>query len=706
MTRKKKPFHLEPRLITLAIASCFAAGTVFANPTGPTVVSGSAAVLQNGNLLQITNSPNAIINWQGFSIGVNEITRFIQQSQASAVLNRVTTQNPSSILGALQSNGRVFLINPNGIVFGTGSVIDTAGLVTSSLNLSNADFLTGRLNFTATPDAGPVVNQGNINTSSGGSVYLVGPAVTNSGIITSPKGEVVLAAGNSVELVNPGTPNLRVEVTAPDNEARNLGEIVADSGRVGIYAGLISHSGTIRADAAKVTDEGRIVLRATKTANLYAGSVTSASGAKGGSVGIQADVLIHTGSIQADGAQGGSIAVQARNVLSAGRISADGSQGAGGEINVQASGRILQTSAAHVSADGATGGGRVTLQAADRVFGSGTLTAAGRDAGSTGGEIKVLGDEIVLLGANLGAGGDAGGGTVLVGGDFHGKNSAVQNATTNQINFSTTIKADARGTGDGGQVIIWSDKETQFYGSISSRGGATSGNGGFIEVSGKENLVFGGMADAGAPNGRPGTLLLDPKNIIIDSAGSGGGTVASFLLVDPNPGVGNQFARQVVVLPNDNVVATDPNDDFAATNAGAVYLFNGTTGALISTLTGSRASDFVGGGVGVTALANGNYVVSSAEWHNSAGTSVGAATFGSGTTGVSGVVSVANSLVGSALFDQVGSFVTGLANGNYVVSSRLWNNGAATDAGAVTFGNGTTGVSGAVSAANSLVGTF
>jgi filamentous hemagglutinin family protein len=95
----------------------------------------------------VTNSPNSIINWQSFSIGANEITRFTQQSAASAVLNRVTGTagriDPSVILGALQSNGRVFLLNPSGIVFGAGAQVDVAGLVASSLNLSNADFLGG-----------------------------------------------------------------------------------------------------------------------------------------------------------------------------------------------------------------------------------------------------------------------------------------------------------------------------------------------------------------------------------------------------------------------------------------------------------------------------------------------------------------------------------------------------------------------------------
>src|SRR5207244_1519289 len=137
----------------------------------------------------------------------------------------------------------------------------------------------------------------------------------------------------------------------------------------------------------------------------------------------------------------------------------------------------------------------------------------------------------------------------------------------------------------------------------------------------------------------------------------------------------------------------------------AVTFGNGTTGisgvvSAANSLVGSTSNDAVGGSV--TVLANGNFVVSSPNWANGAATAAGAVTFVSGTSGISGVVSAANSLVGSTSNDRVGGSVTALANGNYVVSSPGWNNGAATSAGAVTFCIGTTGMSGVVSAANSL----
>src|SRR5687767_11552365 len=189
---------LNRTLVSVAVAACFASELVLANPTAPSVVHGSAAFQQHGNLLKITNSPNAVINWGSFSIGAGEITRFIQQSAASAVLNRVVGQDPSSILGALQSNGRVFLINPNGILFGANSQINVAGLVASSLAMSNSDFLSGNNRFAAEGFAGAVSNHGAITTPSGGQVYLIAPDVTNTGIINTPQGETMLAAGHSV----------------------------------------------------------------------------------------------------------------------------------------------------------------------------------------------------------------------------------------------------------------------------------------------------------------------------------------------------------------------------------------------------------------------------------------------------------------------------------------------------------------------------
>lgn len=169
------------------------------------------------------------------------------------------------------------------------------------------------------------------------------------------------------------------------------------------------------------------------------------------------------------------------------------------------------------------------------------------------------------------------------------------------------------------------------------------------------------------------------------------------------PAGSGQFGNGVEVLPNGNIVVTDPFYDITTpatiSDVGAVYLYDGNTLALISQLTGGSPDDRVGNG-GVTVLSNGNYVVNSRNWSGARG----AVTWCSGTKGLSGMVSASNSLVGSFENDALSNGVTPLTNGNYVVRTPSWGTGAA-DLGAATWGNGTTGISGTISSSNSLVGT-
>ncbi|HEX2828325.1 MAG TPA: filamentous hemagglutinin N-terminal domain-containing protein [Burkholderiales bacterium] len=721
MITRQAPFALRPVAFCVMAACCELAA---ANPTGPSVAAGAATFQNAAKTLTVTNTPGTIINWQGFSIGSGETTRFLQQSASSAVLNRVVGQDMSSLLGTLTSNGRVFLVNPHGIVVGAGARIDTAGFIASTLNITDSDFLQGRLRFEG--GGGPLRNAGTIQAS--GDIMLVGPQIENSGIIRSDNGAVLLAAGRKLTITSPDAQGVRFELQAPTDTALNVGTLDARTA-ASMFAGTLRHSGDIRVGAA--TDgAGHVTLVAQKDAIVDKGATVTAGGVDGGrveiasgnltavagridaggtagaggSVSVSGPVVIQTGDLHADGASGGAVSVRADRLLQAGAATADGRAGAGGTVTVAAD-KIIQTESARLSADGNGGAGGMVTVAAGQAAGDGIFSSATASAtGTAGGRVAITGNEIILRGAHLDASGDSAGGTVLVGGDWQGRNPDVANAQLTQLNFSTTIAADARQSGDGGKVVVWSDRDTQFFGAISARGGAQGGDGGRIEVSGKENLVFGGMADAGAPNGKPGVLLLDPKNIVIDAAGSG---PAARDLVDPNLNPDNNFGAGAVVLANGNIVAPVPTDDFVAADAGAVYLFNGGTGALISTLTGSAASDRVGSG-GVTALpVNGNFVVSSPNWNNAAG----AATWGSATSGVAGVVSAANSLVGSSPNDLVSAATVGFAgvraltNGNYVVSSPSWDNAGISDAGAATWGNGTTGVTGAVTALNSLAGT-
>ena len=175
---------------------------------------------------------------------------------------------------------------------------------------------------------------------------------------------------------------------------------------------------------------------------------------------------------------------------------------------------------------------------------------------------------------------------------------------------------------------------------------------------------------------------------------------ANVIIFDiPVPALSRDFGDSVTVLGNGNIVITDPGYNGGW---GAVYLYSPDL-VQISRLTGDKSGDSVGDG-GITVLANGNYVVRTTYWADESTYGLGAVTWCSQVSGCSGIVSAANSLIGSSASDNVGAVIA-LPNGNYLVASQLWDNGAEIDAGAITWGNGSLGTAGVVSAANSLVGS-
>ncbi len=166
-----------------------------ANPSGGIVVHGDVQFGSGagGNRQINQNSRNAIINWADFSIDKGELTQFNQSGANAAVLNRVTGNNPSAIHGALKANGNVFVINPNGILVGPTGTIDVHGLVLSTLDIDNGEFLAGGdMNFKG--NGAGVTSFGKIN-AIGGDVFLLGRTVQNSGTITA-SGTVGMGAGN------------------------------------------------------------------------------------------------------------------------------------------------------------------------------------------------------------------------------------------------------------------------------------------------------------------------------------------------------------------------------------------------------------------------------------------------------------------------------------------------------------------------------
>ncbi|MDR9405096.1 MAG: hypothetical protein RI580_16865, partial [Halothece sp. Uz-M2-17] len=149
--------------------------------------------------------------------------------------------------------------------------------------------------------------------------------------------------------------------------------------------------------------------------------------------------------------------------------------------------------------------------------GSNLITGELDVSGETGGNIYVLGDKVGLYEGQLSAEGLSGGGNIFVGGDDQGEGN-LPTAQRTYISAGSVLEANAITQGDGGKVMVWANEATAFSGEINARGGAEAGNGGFVEVSGKELLSFKGRVDVSALQGNLGTVLLDPRDILIESS--------------------------------------------------------------------------------------------------------------------------------------------------------------------------------------------
>ena len=239
--RAQRVFITKPIAVAVAAALIAGPAPLWAGPSGEQVVAGQASVSRAGaNTLITQTSQNAAINWQSFSIGASEAVRFAQPSASSITLNRVLGQDPSSILGSLTANGQIFILNPNGVLFGKGAQVNVGGLIASTLSLSNENFMAGRYAFFTPPPSGEgpgvrgsVVNAGEI-IANGGYVALIGPQIRNEGSIIAASGSVVLAAGDKVTVNLDGNKliGLTVDQGALNALADNQGLIKADGGRV------------------------------------------------------------------------------------------------------------------------------------------------------------------------------------------------------------------------------------------------------------------------------------------------------------------------------------------------------------------------------------------------------------------------------------------------------------------------------------------
>ena len=323
-------------LATLLVAAVLNPVGSFANPTGANVTGGAATVSGQGTA-RVTidqSSDRAFIEWNSFSVAKGESVRFNQPSASSVTANKVVGVAPSDILGAVSANGRIILINPNGIFFGRGSTVDAAGLIATTLDLDKDSFLAGgKLKFSSASDiSASVVNEGTLTLSDAGLGALVAPHVRNSGALVANLGTAVLASGKAftVDFTGDGLitfalgEGIASTLVGADGQplkaqVEQAGEVAA--GRIVLSAAAarevvnqsVNVSGLVRAGSAGRNADGSISLRGSNSVAVAAGAEVS-----GTKVSVDADSVAIAGNLSASSIQltGEHVAVLAGATLS------------------------------------------------------------------------------------------------------------------------------------------------------------------------------------------------------------------------------------------------------------------------------------------------------------------------------------------------------------------------------------------------------
>jgi len=308
------------RILALGLIAALlvsAAGPAYALPSAGEVKHGQATITSSGGTLTVDQATDKIIiHWEDFSIGDGETVAFLQPSASAVALNRVVGEVRSEILGTLTADGRVFLINPNGILFGQGATVDVGGLLASALDITDIDFLNDRYTFALAPGGGGAITVdagAELSASDGGYIVLLAPEVSNAGTITAQLGTIALGAGGevTVEFLADGLVELVIDQPVSRAEVNNTGELTAGGGLVVLQAGredswlssVVNQSGTIKAEGVGVRD-GRIVLTGGEVGLAGEMTASRAIDVRGETITVESQLDVKTDtsfSLRADG---------------------------------------------------------------------------------------------------------------------------------------------------------------------------------------------------------------------------------------------------------------------------------------------------------------------------------------------------------------------------------------------------------------------
>jgi filamentous hemagglutinin family protein len=499
---------------------------LFANPTGMTVVSGSASAQQSGAQLNVTTSQAALLNWSSFNIQQGETTAFLQPSANSVVLNEIGGANPSQIFGNLNANGTVILANANGFYFGPNSMIRVGGSFIATTAPLTPDFGIGASwQFTGMPPLASIVNYGQIQVGGGKSLFLIAENIENNGQLNAPGGNVGLYAGESVLVSDlPDGRGLSATLKVPKGSVNNSGQITADAGTIALQAQVVNQNGIIQADSVQ-NQNGVIELVASDQLNLGANSQISANGDD-----------------SSGGSAGGSVVLKSGNNFS---------DSVGSQISV---------------IGGANGGNGGSVEvSAPNVLSLNSGINARAQAGWTAGTLLLDPDYIILDSSGSGS---AGNGTVLVGSNPGSTldlnvNTAFANIAVSQI----TLQAAYDITLAGGTT--W-----DLSGTIGANFGGVTG--GQLTLQAGRNIIFGDNSLLTDENNWSVTLEAGVNNFTTGAIHAGTGTIN----LDGGDGVGgsiqmaagnvNLIAGQDILVGSGSVSTTGGGSIFANAMAGSI----------------------------------------------------------------------------------------------------------------------------------------
>lgn len=659
----------------MAIAMAFAAAPSWANPQGGVAIVGSATVTSNGNQMVVTTQNGAgqnysAINWQSFSVPAGSSTYFQQPSASSTVINRVVTSTPSLIYGSLGSNGNLVLVNQSGITVGAGAVVDTAGFTASALRMSDADALAGRLRFgEGESQTGAVSVQGQVLARTGDVVLLGANVDTGSNaLIQAPNGNVLLAAGQQVDITGRGLEGIVLRVQAPTDTVVNLGKLQGDA--VAMFASSLHHSGDIQAQAVTV-EGGKVVLKATQSAQVDGSITAKALNNTGGSVMVTADKVALGANALVDvrGAQGGGEA-----------LIGGGFQGK--DTRISNSEQTTVAAGAQIMADATVSGngGNIVVWANENTAVHGSLSAQGAGANGNGGNLETSGHHLDVSGISVNAKasgtGKAGdwlldpyditiasgyGGAVLSGDTFvSSTNSSLLdvNSVVTALNNGTSVTITTGG-GAGVGVLESGDITVASPINVSSNANANS----TLTLNAANNVVFN--SNVSTSGGKLNLEVNATNSIVIGgngssvSIGTNGGNVQMIASGGSITGYGGSITTQggnVVLFASNSIdSASFGNENLSIYSTGkSSSTGNGGTAGNISAVAsyvnlgavyangGSTvANGASGGNAGAITIAATNCGECSDNGMVSSMSAAGANGYGGGVRGAGGVVSIA-----------------------------------------------------------------